>query len=140
MLTMQEIFTAAYTQSLKKEKSMYSSSSVHVVAQAQAYGSCLYRSDDGKKCFIGAIIPNELYEPSLEHRAGTAVLISLALLPRIDYAKMLKSELYAWNDTQALIIRLQNIHDTIPVEHWDTSLRKLAEDYHLEIPTATVPE
>ena len=133
-LTMQDIFTAAYTQSLKKEKSMYSSSSVHVVNQSQAYGNCLYRTDDGKKCFIGAIIPDELYEPSLEHRAGTAVLVSLALLPRINYDKMLESELNTWNDTQALIIRLQKIHDSIPVDQWDICLRKLAEEYHLTVP------
>lgn len=137
-LTMQDIFTAAYTQSLKKEKSVYSSSSIHIITQKQAYGTCLYRSDNGKKCFVGALIPDELYEPNLEHRKGSTVLAALGLLPHRPLPDEGIGALQEWNDTQALIIQLQKIHDTIPIEQWDTCLRKLAEDYHLQIPTATV--
>ena len=136
-LTIQDIFTAAYTQSLKKEKSVYSSSSVHVIAQTKAYGSCLYHSDDGKKCFIGAVIPNDKYQPNFEHRKGSAVLASIGLLPQRPLPSEGIDALEKWSDVDSFIMQLQKIHDSIPVMYWDASLRKLAEDYHLEIPTAT---
>jgi hypothetical protein len=138
-LTMQQIFSAAYLQSLKKEKSQYTAREA-TPSQSATFGSCLYKNSKGKKCFIGASIPDELYAPGLEHRSGGPVLISLGLLPRRDFDKMTKEELDTFNDTDMMIIRLQKIHDSVPVEHWEANMLKLAVDYHLQIPTAPLPD
>jgi len=29
-------------------------------------GACMYRTEDGNKCFIGCLFPDELYVPSCE--------------------------------------------------------------------------
>jgi hypothetical protein len=38
---------------------------------------CLYRTDDGLKCAIGALIPDELYQPGFENAATAEVLDAL---------------------------------------------------------------
>jgi hypothetical protein len=132
---MQEIFTAAYLQSLKKEKCQYS---IEDTVPANAMGNCLYRNN-GKKCFIGAVIPDELYHAGLEHRGGMAVLCELKLINQRSLDRSI-AELKEYDDLDVFVAQLQKIHDSIPIAQWDTCLRKLAEDYHLQIPTVPLPD
>lgn len=35
-------------------------------------GDCLYRASEGRKCAVGCLIPDELYNPAWEHQIGIA--------------------------------------------------------------------
>ena len=87
---------------------------------AQNYkGDCVYRTDDGNRCFVGALIKDEDYDPSIEgltinstltdeylrvEALGKAVMSSLTK----DYPDLPES---MPEDVRDLLINLQIIHD-----------------------------
>lgn len=82
--------------------------------------TCQYRSPDGLKCFIGAIIPDELYNPDME---GSNIESVLLYYP--DFKEFLGVP------DLTFLIQLQNIHDWSPVEDWIQELKLIANEYHL---------
>lgn len=99
----QEIFDKVATHLLtQKEKS----------TQELSTGTrCVYRSPKGLKCAVGCLIPDELYNPSLE--GYTASGLSYEIKIAIGY-----------NDKTALLIcMLQSMHDSMPPEKWKDLLR-----------------
>ena len=107
-LTNQDLFNAAWEQSKLKTKSTDGA-------------VCLYRGPNGAKCFIGAAIPDERYDPSIERRS-------------MSYA-LAKTSLTA--DDWRFARELQVIHDFTDVSKWDQLLRGLAKEYSLTIPGET---
>lgn len=49
------------------------------VARLEMIDKCLYRTDDGLKCALGALIPDELYQPGFELADTSEVLDQLAI-------------------------------------------------------------
>ena len=104
-------FNIIYKHSLNKEKSY------------NDFG-CAYRGVNNTRCFVGALIKDEHYNPLLEDKcAGAyavqeAVKLSLKGLPNIQ-----------------LLVEAQEIHDRFKPEDWDKELEQLAKEYSLTVPT-----
>lgn len=108
-LTNQDLFSAAWEQAKLKTKS------------TDGGGFCVYRGQNGAKCFIGAAIPDERYDPSMENRAAFSALKEASMTV----------------DDGGLTGELQDIHDCHGVDNWDKLLRYLAQIYSLTIPGET---
>lgn len=86
-------------------------------------GDCYYRAGD-KKCFIGVLIPDSVYDPEMEHKSINYLMHNF---PQINSL---------FKDTDTLFLsRLQSIHDSWFDER-EEKLRNLAKDYELTVPTS----
>ena len=91
-------------------------------------GMCMYRTPDGRKCAIGALIPDEAYNADCE---GAPVSLLFIHYPNMMQASGLRSE------DQGLLIDLQVAHDgAAPGDNFlvDLSLlmRAIARKYGLD--------
>lgn len=92
---------------------------------------CAYRTKDGKQCFIGMIMPDELYDPQMD-ADNSDIKFVLKNYPEVE-------KYFALIDSDTLE-DLQGIHDTggTMVNPWDNlwekSLRRFALKHHLTIP------
>lgn len=85
--------------------------------------TCRYRSPDGLKCSIGALISDANYKPEMEEKPLDALLHS-NLLP-ID----LQAEFQMHAD---LLRQLQHIHDHTYVEKWEDGFFLLSKKFNLK--------
>lgn len=83
-------------------------------------GNCVYRGKGGKKCAIGCLIPDELYDVSIE---GSTV----------DREKVqdIMDQIIVDPDFM-LLTDLQYIHDQVPVSEWKERLSKTAAEYGID--------
>lgn len=72
-------------------------------------GCCMYRGLEGRKCFVGVLIPDELYDSSFEGKQVS--MLPKGVLPACSIS---------------LLQDLQRIHDTRDVEEWPKAFDKLA--------------
>lgn len=80
-------------------------------------GGCCYRTNEGLRCAIGCLIPDELYDRRLE---GFYVSELRELLRKIIN-----------NPHMGLLSELQHIHDQREVEDWEPLLRDVAVKFKL---------
>lgn len=77
--------------------------------------TCMYRGDENKVCAAGCLIADDEYIEGFEYQRW--------------------QELYndGWvpENHMELINELQLVHDSIPTDIWETTLRKLAKDRNL---------
>lgn len=97
---------------------------VHLNVQRKAArddtSMCLYRQPFTiKKCAIGCLIPDEMYDPDMEG----AYIEHL-----IENSEGLPFE----NVHRGLLSALQEAHDMIPVNGWKTELRYIADKFNLD--------
>ena len=78
--------------------------------------ACMYRAEDGSKCFVGAIIPDSEYSEELENLSIDDI-VAIGLLD--------------FYDTEFLQ-DLQSIHDDCDIDQWGKQFSMLAEKYGLE--------
>lgn len=74
---------------------------------------CLYRGDDGTKCAIGALIPDELYCESMENKTAQSL---------VEHHDGI-SEIF---DDGWFANRLQRVHDDNPEDKWYPALKTFA--------------
>jgi hypothetical protein len=79
---------------------------------------CLYRGPEGRKCAIGALIPNWAYRKSMESKIVDMLVAEYALMKWLI-------------PHPALAHELQLLHDTVVVENWPIELRRTAERHGL---------
>lgn len=80
------------------------------------YGGCKYRGDNGTKCAIGFLIPDEIYTPRLEGYTNARDLIA-----KLCYSE-LKDVIYD------LLDDLQTLHDS-GIKSWREGLLDIALKY-----------
>jgi len=98
---------------------------------------CAYRGADGTKCAIGALIPDELYDPKVEG-ASVGALLNVGL-PDLRTPESVRiadflSRLTKWDhDTQCAIFLdgLQRIHDGWPPIDWEREFGNFAKVWNL---------
>lgn len=86
-------------------------------------GECLYRGggEDGSLCcFVGAAIPDSLYDPAYERKGAW---------------KVAEAHPERFADLGRLMGMLQSIHDDCDPEEWEGELRWLASSRGLKVPT-----
>ena len=90
-------------------------------------GQCLYRKKDVdgntcNKCFVGAMILDEHYDPNMETKiAGTSVIVQALTASGHD------GRAPFWDEAQL-------IHDAYPISGWKRELQELAKQHNLEFP------
>lgn len=112
----------------------------HFAVQREAAaedGMCMYRTPDGRKCTIGALIPDEVYSQRLEDKSvGTLVLE----FPDIMRASGLSGRglgLTSYGDL-CFLSDLQGVHDSCAssnkpfLNYFAHSMRLLADIYKLD--------
>ena len=80
------------------------------------YGGCMYRNPSGLMCPVGRLIPEDEYKKSFEGKSAAHVQREVKCLSDV---------------TTSLLIDMQLIHDTYPVEDWRDSIKRLAKRYDL---------
>lgn len=86
MSTNQEIYDEVVTFLVKQGK------------RASGQGSCMYRTENGLKCAIGCLIPDELYKYDME---GPGIVTLLNSFPELDFL----------SPHVSLLVSLQSAHD-----------------------------
>jgi len=80
---------------------------------------CSYRGDEGRKCVIGALIPDDKYDPNMEERGVYSLLI--------DFPECLDVV-----DDEFFLTSLQQIHDrNLPIS-WKEKLYNLGKEWNLD--------
>ena len=105
----------------------------HFAVQREAaaeYGMCMYRTPDGRKCAIGALIPDEVY--SRRRCEGKSVGGLLLEFPDIMRASGLSE------GDLCFLFALQDVHDNCAasnkpfLNYFSHSMRLLADTYKLD--------
>ena len=80
---------------------------------------CLYRTPNGNRCFIGALIPDDMYDSQMEG----CISIMKSYLPL---------EMNLWfGDNMVLLRDLQSIHDRVDRYAWLAALTNIALYHNL---------
>jgi hypothetical protein len=122
---------------------------------------CVYRDWEGKKCAVGALIPDDIYALNMEGKPVTGGRIQRALkeagviesisqsvsqwtdaVSRTEFqiqwdnpqpqVKDLLADLLPSTQTLVLLVSLQWVHDQIDVLDWPKALANVAEAFGLE--------
>lgn len=88
-------------------------------------GSCCYRGCDGKKCAIGCLITDEEYSQCFEG-VSAQNLLQVQNIPDSLKVKL--------SNHHKLLQNLQNIHDSYPVQAWESQFKRIAQLYSLNLP------
>lgn len=72
---------------------------------------CLFRGTNHLKCAVGALIPDEEYEPSMEIRISSTIFI------------------YGDGTSYGFLDKLMDIHDKMPVDLWELELERIRASY-----------
>lgn len=88
--------------------------------------SCVYRSKEGLRCAIGAIIPNRLYNPNFECFTPGGICSEL------------NSVLRGLGHDLEFCRELQRIHDDYEPDEWENILNQFAKTENLTIPKVDV--
>lgn len=127
----QEIFNKVWEHAQKKE-----------IAR-DAEGNCSYRTDDGKRCFIGCLIPDDKYTPVIENITPSNIVPTDTDDKDIDVVRRRNKFRQILNDigietdprTLGLLQYLQRAHDGNEPHAWNRVLTDIAKTYELTVPT-----
>jgi len=85
----------------------------------QRLGRCLYRTEDGLKCAVGCLIPDNEYSRMMENRSHLNV-DSPTLQKIIDQGNY------------ELLISLQRVHDALNAQEWEQGFQRVATRFGLK--------
>ena len=121
-MKMQEAFDIVVTHALKQNE--------RALMDIETEGcSCRYRTPDGLKCFVGALIPDDRYHPAMEGNSVADLLAGRSFIP--DYLLLENESPHIQEDFYS---HLQEIHDYHEPAEWREELINLAIEHHLAIP------
>lgn len=92
-------------------------------------GKCLYRGPKGDKCFIGCLIPDDMYNPHMES-IGTLCGV---LLQFPELQRHIKIHSLSFSDNIDFFEELQAIHDNLIPEGWEKEFKSFAIKHKLDI-------
>lgn len=94
---------------------------VHLLTQMKksliTFFGCAYRSDDGLKCAIGVLIPDNKYHGELEGEGAGCCAVLEAIGVGYELGNFLEE--------------LQEIHDGHQPQYWQRELREFADENNL---------
>jgi hypothetical protein len=113
-MTKQEIFDKVATHLLtQNEKSWFFTGKSFL---------CRYRGDNGTKCAVGVLIPDEKYRECFENKRAST--IAAEYMPEFEPHAVFLDE-------------LQHIHDSVDVGRWPKRLKQFAADHKLNSDAVT---
>ncbi len=89
--------------------------------------ACRYRGSNGARCAIGALIPDDLYLPSMERMLITGLIRFMESLGE-RYSSLCKT----FKEHEKLITRLQLIHDNENKSNWEPHWKLTAMLFNLK--------
>ncbi|MCP3024976.1 hypothetical protein [Cupriavidus basilensis] len=118
----QEIFTKVATHLLTQKQR----------ARGDGGIGCRYRTNHGLTCAVGCLVPEDLYDASMELTSIDGVIQRAreAELPP-SLSKFVLTELDPHKD---LLAALQWLHDNQPVDAWESHLIRVAKTHRLVMP------
>lgn len=105
--------------------------------KAMQDSTCRYRTIDGDKCFVGALVPDELYDPYMEGGQIMSAFVYRTELCTMTSANRKTFEvitkMYGELDEKEwdLLKQLQRTHDEYKVEDWEREHRRVANAFNL---------
>lgn len=81
---------------------------------------CAYRGRGGRKCAVGCLVPDDLYDPEMEGLAAWALYRFPKLWKRIK-------------EHEDLLVKLQTLHDERVPRTWHAELGLLAQYFGLNV-------
>ena len=95
---------------------VYDKVKAHLLSQGHkslnANGDCSYRGENGAMCAVGVLIPDDMYQSSMEGNSCTSDAVGITLYKlRLDYS---------------FANKLQQLHDSLAPEYWAAELELLA--------------
>ncbi|MGF6839870.1 hypothetical protein QF001_003737 [Paraburkholderia youngii] len=121
VLSRQDVFDLVATHLLKQR--------ARSLADYDGILACVYRAPDGKRCAVGAVIPDEAYDESLENRSVRN------LVERLPRARGPQGILYLFLSAHySLLSALQALHDNNEPEEWPAGLHRIAREFELRSP------
>ncbi len=96
----------------------------HRVQALDLNGNCCYRTPDGKKCWVGCLIPDSMYIPTFE---GTDVHKAF-----VSVKSLVQECMESLGYDAPFLKKLQIIHDWNQPDFWEVELEKLASDFNLK--------
>jgi hypothetical protein len=84
---------------------------------------CLYRGPEGRRCFVGALIPNKHYTAEMESVVCSEYQDNVVTNLLCELGHDLK-----------LCEYLQHIHDVFPVRQWEKKFEEVAREFDLVMP------
>lgn len=99
--------------------------------------ACAYRGDNGLKCAVGILIPDEDYKAEWEGESPNPS--EFRFTPLSKAAREFKDYCIAkfGEDNLELLAALQETHDYNEVEHWEQRFERISYNYGLTIPAKT---
>lgn len=85
-------------------------------------GACRYRGDNGLKCAVGAIIPDEKYSGHIE-----------GVIVYSEYVISCLPVRYRGKSSIDFLNKLQTLHDKTAVHLWKESLKEIAANHNLVV-------
>jgi hypothetical protein len=82
---------------------------------------CKYRGEEGRKCAVGCVIDDSIYDPSMEHKDIYALMVEIR--------KSIGRELFS--SDFGVLTNLQGVHDGAMVHEWPRQCMKVAETHGL---------
>lgn len=122
-MKMQEAFDIVVTHALKQNERAL----INPEGEDSDDCSCRYRTPNGLKCFVGALIPDDHYHPEMEGNNVADLLRSFSpdYLLLENESPLIQEDFYS---------HLQEIHDYHEPAEWRKELINLAIEHHLAIP------
>jgi hypothetical protein len=106
----------------------------HLLTQGVAAtvgGECRYRTDDGKRCAIGCLIPDSLYMATLEGKEiGTVLDANPRLREHLQITEKASGDL---DSDENFLSGLQRIHDLYEPYAWGEELNEFATRWDLSV-------
>jgi hypothetical protein len=116
-MTEQEIFTTVATHLLTQR------------AKSLRDNGCAYRGENGTKCAIGCLIPDDIYTLKIEGASIHGLLQG-------THKKILPANFRSlFVNHENFLTQLQRLHDTEFVECWEKELKIIAQNRNLIFPS-----
>jgi hypothetical protein len=109
-------------------------------AKAKDGSACQYRAPGNRSCAVGCLIPDNLYDASIEGVGITHILDSSLLVFSTDerkaavkkLKKLIRGAVGATKESDFCLLRdLQVVHDDEITENWGNELRTVAHKHNL---------
>jgi hypothetical protein len=93
-------------------------------------GVCMYRAPNGLKCFVGDLIPDDIYHKGIENHSAEELINNRNACARFFTAEDLEIDIAI-----EFILSLQSVHDkTEDPAEWPNDLIDIARSYSLRVP------
>ena len=100
---------------------------------------CAYRGDNKTRCAIGCLIPNRLYDKTIEGIGASAFSSPVSKYTADDRtarryrtARRIGRALKLYPSQSGLLDALQDVHDNKSVDDWESALEEIADKYELD--------